>query len=560
MAESTLLRWSRNTPRPELKSAGGWSSIDQTRVWPRGLIADRDALPDSATFDTDSELLVALFEHSGTDALEMMAGTQSVALWDAKNRELLVSTDRAGVHPMFYTKSGDRTLVSSDVVNLLEEPSVTRRLNIRSCVRFLQGEPPGSGETFFDGVLAVEPARILKLSSSGVVDESIYWELDPQPVLPLSRREDYENAYLERLSEVIPGYLPKSAFGITLSGGLDSTSVAAIARASRSGGDIVGFTWIAPELPEADEHDVAEAAAAHLGIELVPIRGDLHWPLSSPLGLATSPDGPFLNFYSELWDETFRTMRGKGFDVSLSGLDGDRLFGGGLFPYADLLLTGRWLTLVNQVRHHLRHVTKSLPSLLRQTVLSPVARAYLPPLRHRARPVPWLKTEFREPVAKDRGTVWRGLPGRFNRYETLTDPFLGMVAAATTNHARRHGIDFRHPLLDHRLLEFAARLPQTVVTDGFTQKAIVRRAMGSLLPMEVTAQFDKVRPTAIGYRGLREREQEKIWPLMRDMRLSDLGVVDESVLRSEYQAFLEGKDSTIFWYTITLEDWLRRYW
>jgi asparagine synthase (glutamine-hydrolysing) len=291
----------------------------------------------------------------------------------------------------------------------------------------------------------------------------------------------------------------------------------------------------------------------------VTVRADLHWPLSSPDGLVTGPESPFRNFYTELWEATFATMRHEGVDVALTGLDGDRLFGGNVFPYPDLLLTGHWPRLVRQLRGHTRSVTTTTWRVVRQHLAGPMLRAYYPPFRDRTGHVPWRRIEPEAPEPESK-RVWWGLPSRYLRYQTLNHPFFRQVAGAANSHAASHGIEFRHPLLDHRLIEFAVRLPQRVVTEGFTQKALVRRAFTDILPNQVTELFDKIRPTTIGYRGLREREQHKIRPLMIDMRLSDLGLVDEAKLRAEYELFLKGGGESMFWYTICLEDWLRRYW
>jgi hypothetical protein len=72
--------------------------------------------------------------------------------------------------------------------------------------------------------------------------------------------------------------------------------------------------------------------------------------------------------------------------------------------------------------------------------------------------------------------------------------------------------------------------------------------------------WDKILPTPIMHRGLREREQSKVLHLMTDMRSADLGFVDPSKLLQTYQDYLAGKvDTALFWYTLTLEDWLRRW-
>lgn len=152
------------------------------------------------------------------------------------------------------------------------------------------------------------------------------------------------------------------------------------------------------------------------------------------------------------------------------------------------------------------------------------------------------------------------LPGRRERLRILQGPSLPAVARLTTAHAAHHGIDLRHPLIDHRIVEFALSLPTSQTFRAAQRKIIVRNAMRGLLPASVVDRRDKVYPAAIAHRGLRERETAKVWALMTNMRAAEMGFVDEARLREEYQRYLDGKtQSTLFWHTLTLEAWLRLY-
>ena len=87
----------------------------------------------------------------------------------------------------------------------------------------------------------------------------------------------------------------------------------------------------------------------------------------------------------------------------------------------------------------------------------------------------------------------------------------------------------------------------------------MREALRDILPDEVVDLRGKIYPSAICHRGLRERETEKAWALMTDMRLAELGLVDESRLRKAYAEYLEGAEGTTFWYSMAAEAWLREH-
>jgi hypothetical protein len=197
--------------------------------------------------------------------------------------------------------------------------------------------------------------------------------------------------------------------------------------------------------------------------------------------------------------------------------------------------------------------------------LAPVANAYIPGWeRVRIPLVPWLGERLRrEELPALPATMElprRLLPGRRERLRALRDPLLPVVASLATRHAARYGIDFRHPMLDHRLFDFAASLPTTQTFAAGRRKVILRNAMHGLLPEPVLGCWGKTYPDAIARRGLRERERAKVWSLMTDMRAAEMGFVDERRLRAAYRDYLTGRDRrALFWNTLTLEAWLRRY-
>ena len=109
------------------------------------------------------------------------------------------------------------------------------------------------------------------------------------------------------------------------------------------------------------------------------------------------------------------------------------------------------------------------------------------------------------------------------------------------------------------MFEFAATLPTTQTFRAGARKLIMRNAMQGLLPEEILSMWDKVYASAIFDRGLQEREQSKVWRLLTDMRAAELGYVDEKRVRDAYRNYLRREGSVRFCFTITLEDWLRRY-
>jgi asparagine synthase (glutamine-hydrolysing) len=561
-AEKTLIFWDRAAGPPSTGPAAGLQpagSPSPSCLWFRGFIANRRDLAAEAGLPAstrDVDLLRVLYGLHGREAAERIAGPCAWVLWDPERHCLIASRDRLGTQALYYRSEGRQIRIAGRVEALLgrSRPS----LNARSAVAQILGEAPSPGETFYEGISALEPGGMLVATREGL-ETRLYWRAGPKPVLKLRDDRSYAEAFRETFSRVTAEYLPGEPLGFTLTGGLDSTTVAATVRAVSPGQELAAFTWVAPELPEADESRAAAAVAERLGCPTVAIPADQHWPLRTDPGLQPSPEGPLFNFYTDLWDATFRSVREHGIRTLFSGLSGDHLFGGNVFSYPDLLLTGRWRKLAAEIRTHLGYSRIGASGILRRMILGPLARS-ISAAPSPSAPVAWLAEPYRRlrprPVAVPRSL----LPGRRERLAVLRDPLLPPLASLITAQAAAHGIDFRHPLLDHRLFDFAAALPTPQTFSAGVRKVILRNAMRGLLPDETLDRRDKIYPEAIARRGLAERETAKVWAMMTDMKAAALGFVDEARLREEYRRYLAGETrSALFWHTLTLEAWLRRW-
>jgi asparagine synthase (glutamine-hydrolysing) len=582
------VKWQRGAHDPETWGDGGsqlgaaaagraafWtpgavSHGEPIPLWHAGCIANRaellaqTGLPPGAM---DAQILCALYERFGSSAAGRIAGQFAWILWDAPRHILVAARDRLGTQGLYYAERGDTLWVSGDLEALLAQVPGPHRLSLRSAIAQIHALTPAAGETFYEGIAAVEPGGWLEATTKGISRHS-YWRMEAQPELRLPSDAEYAEAYRALLLEVVRGYVAGARMGVTLSSGMDSTSVAAAIKAVVPTADLTALTWTTPELPAAEEYPLAGLVAARLGLPQLTLRADLNWTLCTPEGLHTDRGAPFLLYYEEAWDVTHQAFREHDVEIVFDGMSGDNLFGGNVFVYPDLLLTGRWLRLARELCYHLPRspLKPTLARAVRTMIISPIAQAYFPFLVRRSPPAPWLRAGqrplFREVSSRpSHAPSIRMLPGRARRLQSLQDPFLTQVAEHVDRRARtHHGIEMRHPLLDHRLFEFAASLPTTQTFRAGQRKVIVRNAMRDTLPDEIVDMWGKITPETISERGLREREVGKVWALLSGMRAADLGLVDEAALRETYQRYLDGKTSNaLFWYTLTLEDWLRRY-
>jgi len=530
-------------------------------LWTGGFIANRRELIARTGLEagsSDSSVLTCLYDRFGIAAARHIVGPFAWVLWDERRQQLVAARDRLGAQGFCWAVAGPVVHFAPRAEPLVS--ALRPALSLRAVAAQIRGEAPPPGETFFTGVESLEAGTVAVIGRERVAVER-YWQIEPRPLLRLRDDDAYAAALRDLLLPLVRDYGEQAGVGVTLSGGLDSTSVAASFRQAAPDTPLTAFSWVSPDLPEADETAEIRAVVRKLGCELVPLPAGEHWPLRTEPGIRAPLSSPFFNVYTDLWEATLRAVQERGLRVLLTGLGGDHLFGGNVFSYPDLLLTGRWRRLFSELRTHLPLSELAPPELIRSMVLKPAVKVLLPSDFRSHGEVAWVGERLKglAPEAPRR-LRRRLLPGRRQRLRTMRDPLLPLIVERMTSDAARYGVELRHPLLDHRLFELAASLPTTQTFAAGERKIILRNALRGLLPDEVIGRRRKVYINAVAERGFRERETAKVWALMTDMRAAAMGFVDEARLRQEYQRYLEGKtNSGLFWYTLTLEAWLRQH-
>ena len=139
--------------------------------------------------------------------------------------------------------------ISNRIEPLFEIEALPHNLNPRSVVAQIAGGVPGAGETFYAAVRELEPGGWLRLTADGSQSRR-YWRVEPQPLLRLASDAEYAQALRDLLFQLVPQHASAGKAAITLSGGLDSTSLAAALRHAAPECSLTALSWITPELPE----------------------------------------------------------------------------------------------------------------------------------------------------------------------------------------------------------------------------------------------------------------------------------------------------------------------
>jgi asparagine synthase (glutamine-hydrolysing) len=492
---------------------------------------------------TDCELIAAAYRRWGTDCAIHLIGDFAFAIWDDKSRTLFCARDPMGVKPFYYHR-GPRSFVFGSEIKALwesDQPPV-RRLNDSHIADFLQGHFDDRESTFFDGVLRLPAAHTLTINSMGVVAIRRYWDLDAERELILDSDDEYVEAFRAAFDSAVR-CRTRSAFrvGSTLSGGLDSSSIAVTARnmlREQRGEALHTFSAVFPGMSEeerriCDESEFIDMVVATGGFDVHRIHADELTPFHDLDRVLWHLDEPHYGYNLYIHRAIYEKAHRVNVRVVLDGVDGDACVSHGLERLAYLVSVGSWNELDVQIdalatTHAARRLDRrfwarhfALPHLdtlvrerrweqwkvartvvherygvdLRTRHLVAALRPLLPQrvqsawYRMRGRPQP---SDILSPTVL-RGATRRHDPTKGGRWSTcraahrawIESPLYQDALEMADKCSAPYGVEPRYPFFDRRLLELCLSLPVDKKLDHGWTRLIMLQAMEGRLPAPV---------------------------------------------------------------------------
>jgi asparagine synthase (glutamine-hydrolysing) len=526
----------------------------------------------------NAELIAHAYQRWKMDFLSHLIGGFVFVLWDPNEQQILCARDHMGMYPLYYQYSPKRFVFASEIKQILALSENSGAFNESMIGLHLAGVWRANDITFFSEISQIPPAHRLIVSRDKKECHK-YWSIDPQHQIYYKTDEEYGQHFKDLFVEAIRCRLRShETTGISLSGGLDSSSVISVAAWLHKQGEDVPwplhtFSWWYDELSSADEREYSTAVNELYGLVAHPEIADNIWPLKDEPEYITDWDDPFSGYYQLLFKCLFQKAHKAGIDVLLSGHFGDGLIGGNVFPYPDYLFHGQWLCLASELLQHNQHSHLSTLGLFWRLCVKPAIPRQIKNLYHRL-PVSknyqipdWITPEFVKRIdLKHLLEVANRYPRKFSpsrgaRYLAISHLHNIDVAVDHIRVARRYGLEIRHPWFDKRLVEFVMAIPPNQTVRSGVRKVILRNAMRGILPEKVRTRQGKTYPSALAHRGLRERERSKVKDLLTDTRIAQMGWVIEDRLQQHYDRYLSGDPNTEWppWQAITLELWLREH-
>lgn len=544
------------------------------------------------TFQSHSDtevILQAISEWGVEPTIKRLIGMFAIGLWDRRDRTLTLVRDRLGIKPIYWTKSGNIFLFGSELKALRAYKEFRPAISKAAVASYMRHNYVPAPHTIYEGVFKLQPGTILTLPWQGNPTLTRYWDARAIAVNGLANpfhgsdheaTEELEALLLDSVKRRMIADVPLGAF---LSGGIDSSTVVAMMQSANTG-PVRTFT-IGFSEPGYDEAPYAASVARHLGTDHTEMTVSPQQALAVIPKLSDFYDEPFADS-SQIPTYLVSAMTREHVTVALSGDGGDELFAGynryhlatklwrnlTLLPFSIRHTLARGLTAVSPdtwTRLFAAIPRRMRPSQAGDKIhkLASILSMRDPAALYRRLVTHWNPADVVPHAAEFKGILWdeelaTDFPDLLARMQLLDlvtylpDDILTKVDRASMAVA----LEARVPLIDHRVVEFAWRLPrQMKIRDG-KSKWLLRQVLYRHVP---SALIERPKmgfgiPLDEWLRGpLRDWAEN----LLSEQRLGESGLLEASLVRRYWQEHLSGQRNWQYplWCALMLEAWRERW-
>jgi asparagine synthase (glutamine-hydrolysing) len=533
--------------------------------------------------NSDTEVIVHLYDQYGTACVNYLRGMFAFAIWDHRFQRLFLARDRVGKKPLFYVLTSDAIVFASEIKALLQDPTVKRELNLTAMHHYLTYQYVPPPDTMFQNIHKLPPASTL-VCENGAVKTERYWDLWYVPKIQMDEHEiaaEIKNLLQESVRIRMISDVPLGAF---LSGGIDSSLI--VAMMSQFSSQPVKTFSIGFKEKAFNELPYARMIAERFGTEhhefivepnAIEILPALIWHFDEPFGDSSAIPTYYLS-----------KMTSQHVKVALNGDGGDESFAGylrylghklvryyGKMPY---MLRSTVLTpLLNTVAKEWNHIPTSVHTILRRI-------KFLNDLSFEPQQNLYTRSITIFPNGLKFDLFTEDVRNQFNSINSLeymlqyfatdhtdhfTDSMLysdvmtylpGDLLVKIDRMTMAHGLEGRSPFLDHNLMEFVATIPSDLKLRGTRLKFILKKIGKAWLPREILSRTKRGFSVPIG-KWFRNELRDLLYDSFSSSRFVQDGIFRDVTVQ---RILWEHQTGTInhqyrIWVLLNLELWYRMF-
>ncbi|NNE01421.1 MAG: asparagine synthase (glutamine-hydrolyzing) [Pirellulaceae bacterium] len=525
----------------------------------------------------DGESIIHSYEDVGTDCFAQLNGMFAIAIWDSNRNRLVLARDRIGQKPLYYAVKDNRIIFGSELKCLAQVDGVCSEIDPAAIDEFLTYQYVPHPGTIWKGVRKLAPGHFA-VFENGKVTVQRYWDFDPSIETPISAG-DAQERLRELLTDSVRLRMQSDVpLGSFLSGGIDSSLITAIAQAQSD--DPVRTFSIGFPIADFDETQYAAQVAKHLGtqhqrFEVTPSGVDvidqLVWHYDEPFGDSSAVPTWYLS-----------QLTRNEVTVALSGDGGDELFAG-YERYRALWLSQRLQKMFPLHQFPGIGLVQRLPdsnkrrSIIRrgkrflEAIGQPAARRYLNWLQifPESLRASLYTDDFVGQLPGDDpfeflNSVWSRSEGRDIVTRASTSDILSYLPCDLCTKvdiaSMAHSLEVRQPLLDYRVVEFAASLPVHLKFRGRRGKLLLQDTFGNLIPRSIFTRKKMGFGIPIG-----AWFRNELKPMVHDTLLGDDARISpyfrQDAIAQLVRSHEENEQNHGYrlWNLLFLEKWLRRW-
>jgi asparagine synthase (glutamine-hydrolysing) len=505
-------------------------------------------------YSSDEDIILKAFETWGKDCVNFFIGDFSFAIWNSENNELFCARDHIGIKPFNYYYKNDCFVFSSNIIGITSQTDINLNIDEQYIADTISIIKSAHFRTTFKEIHKLPPAHYLSLKNNKLEIKQ-YWELKPQKTLSKNNEEiiaEFKSLLIESVKCRIKN---QNSIGAELSGGLDSSSITAIASQFKQ---LKTFSHVLPDNllgkihPFKDEREYINILADHRKISnRYFVKSENESLIDILLQNVTELSCITQQGFGVFSDQLYQTAKQEGVSVLLSGFGGDEVVSSKSLRYLkELAVHQKW----NEIKDDLKN-----QELKKSSYLKLLIKYYL------KSKIPFISeinfnNSRKKSIRKER---FRNLAinSSFNKNYKIKNRFLSNfqksnssslqernIERITHSHvsqrleycsliARKYGIEYRYPLLDIRLIEYYLAMPARLKARNGIGRHAIREAIEGIVPKEIQWRNDKSGATIPTVFMRMINDKERIEEIIKESRSNK--IIKKYVDLDKYEQWFE---------------------